>query len=150
MTIAKILKWLSGAAGIALVIYILAIVWTLNAYRFKITDPKDPGFRVEDFRFADYYLNKKVTFGEAKQRAFPPGTDKSLVDHILIEKNGATSYNQEDVLDLYPLSGAHSYYGYVYVPWWAPAVSLYGLNLSGIRFKANVYYDDRNKVLKAH
>ena len=140
-----------GVVG-GLLIYVAAIAWTLNSYRFKVTDPEDPAFKAENFRFEDYFLNKDVTFGQAKVFAFPPGTDRVFLEDILIKKNGARGYDSSDELKARPVTGAVYYIIYDYNPWWNIAYKLFGLMngvmFEGAIFRIFVYYDDQNKVVK--
>jgi hypothetical protein len=48
-------KWLFKFVGGGIVVYALAVIWTLNAYHFKVIDANDPEFVAENFRFEDYF-----------------------------------------------------------------------------------------------
>ncbi len=154
MTIAKILKWLSGTAGIALVIYMLAIVWTLNAYRFKVIDPADPRFKAEDFRFEDYFLDETISERNVRDTMFPPGTDRTYVERILVKKVGAKVWDLSYALKTDPVSGAIFWIEYKYDPWWNTAYKIFGLMngvmFDGAHFRIDVFYDSNNKVVEVH
>ncbi len=50
---------------------------------WKVTDPSDPNFKIEEFRFTDYTSEHKLEL--ALEILFPVGTDKAYVDKILGE-----------------------------------------------------------------
>lgn len=54
---------------------------------WKVTDPREPGFEIQKFKFADYESSLALTI--ALQEIFPVGTDKSNVDDLLIYQAGA-------------------------------------------------------------
>lgn len=145
-------KFIFGVLGALLVLYLLAIVWTLNAYRFKVIDPKDPNFKAENFRFEDYFLDEDIKFRDAKAAIFTFGTDKNFVEKILIQKNGAKEHDYTVELKINPVQGAVSLYRYDYSPWWNPAYKIFGL-INGVMFEGAlfpilVYYDKNNKIVK--
>lgn len=54
---------------------------------FKVTDPADPKFKPENFRFEDYPGIPPMT--EALRKLFPVGTDREFVEKVLIDAGGA-------------------------------------------------------------
>lgn len=55
---------------------------------FKVTDPADPQFNLEKFRFEDYPGIPPMR--DALQKLFPVGTPREKVEHILVDVGGAT------------------------------------------------------------
>jgi hypothetical protein len=71
--------------------------WSMSE-TLAITDPDDPNFDPEDFRFENYDQMRSYPKGEgwrkdpltrALVKMFPPGTDRAYVDKILVEQAGA-------------------------------------------------------------
>lgn len=68
---------------------LLAIIIAVGAYwfwyaaPFKVKDPSDPRFNPDKFAFRDY--GTQIEMISAFQVLFPIGTDKSVVDHVLLE-----------------------------------------------------------------
>jgi hypothetical protein len=73
---------------------------------FKVTDPDDPRFDPARFAFADYKKAPGV-LSKALLKMFPPGTDKELVESILVTKAGAIvmanpEWGKEDYSYIWP------------------------------------------------
>lgn len=155
MKIALLTKWFFIGAGIFLVLYLLAIAWTLNAYRFKVIDPKDPNFEAENFRFEDYFLDDEIDENIARDVVFPVGSSREYVENILITKIGCASHDRTTAMAYSdPVPNAATLIKYTCIPWWNTAYKIFGL-LNGVMFDgANfgiiVYYDKDNKVIKRY
>lgn len=82
---------------------------------FVVTNPDDPRFDPKEFRFANYsrFRNNEGDVRGALAKAFPPGTDKSFVDKILIRK--ADAWVAENQKTQYH-DPAHHDYSYVWSP----------------------------------
>ncbi len=124
----------------------LSVFLTLNMYRFKTTDPRDPAYKAENFRYADYFYNKAIPFGEAKRLTFPAGTSKSFVDFVLVDGNGAKVVDLNESLEMCrePLSASR--YLYVIKPWWETPLSMFKLNLGGYATGIVICFDKENKL----
>jgi hypothetical protein len=61
----------------------------------KVTDPKDERFNVERFDFDDYLGD--VNLASALKDIFPPGTERTFVNHILIDIAGAKVNKQQEI-----------------------------------------------------
>ena len=75
-------------------IVVLALLWTGYSYfgvyhmplPWKVTNPHDPQFNEEAFRFEDYYgRDGSERLRESMRVMFPIGTPKAKVDRILYE-----------------------------------------------------------------
>ncbi|MES2728941.1 MAG: hypothetical protein V4621_02430 [Pseudomonadota bacterium] len=64
-------------------------------YPFKVTDPADPRFRVEQFDFADYRGDRKA-LEHAFRVLFPVGTEKAFIDKVLLEYGKSQSYRLQN------------------------------------------------------
>lgn len=102
--------------------------------RTKIIDPLSDGFDPESFRFEDYFYSGKKELAHAIGCMFPPGTPKSYVEHIVMERGGA-----EKRLEPQSNSMEHVVYFYTYE-------HPYGDDIIRVSHKVAVYYQDGNVV----
>ena len=56
---------------------------------FKVTDPSDPRFDVTKFSFEDYRIEKDLH--DALGAVFPSGTNRKVIEDILIDNAGLLS-----------------------------------------------------------
>ncbi|MES2728942.1 MAG: hypothetical protein V4621_02435 [Pseudomonadota bacterium] len=104
-------------------------------YPFKVTDPADPRFRVEQFDFADYRMDRDALV-HAFRVLFPVGTDKAFVDKVLVEYAGVESFEIESIPGLWRYHPRPDILDYVLMSPSGPAHA--------------VYYDKNNKLLNAY
>ncbi len=82
------------AGAVTTLLILAAIIWYgVFAYPlpWKVTDPTDPRFNPQNFRFTDYENSREL--GEALRAIFPLGTEKEIVD-LALGKAGASVPNK--------------------------------------------------------
>lgn len=101
-------------------------------YPFKVTDPADPRFKVERFSFYDYWGDREL-LQKTFRILFPPGTNKTFVDKVLIEYGGARILQNTDKTLLWFYEPPDSLMEYAY------------LNTRGPFYK--FYFDENGNLL---
>lgn len=134
-------------------IVVLALLWTGYSYfgvyhmplPWKVTNPHDPQFNEEAFRFEDYYgRDGGEQLQEALRVMFPIGTPKEKVDHILYESQPkyteATKWGAwMKRIEFNPRKPQErNIWGYLYEPYHG------SIN----KWNLHVYYDAENKVIE--
>lgn len=129
----------------------------------KITDPNDPGFVVENFKWDDYTTAKDLA--EVFHIIFPIGTDKKFVEKILLQP-GTEKIGPIDVQDRLSKTGgvlageladrmlysdprfktAKTFTTYNN----PPKAPFFNFAASGGGRATTVYYDAQDKLLNAH
>lgn len=59
---------------------------------FKVTNPTNPFFNPDRFRFSDY--RDQESLRAAFRELFPPGTSEEFVDRVLIDAGGAVIHRE--------------------------------------------------------
>jgi hypothetical protein len=72
---------------IIVVMSLMMLTTTACSNPFKVTDPSDPKFNPDKFRFEDYPGIPQMT--EALKKLFPVGTPKEFVERVLVKAGGA-------------------------------------------------------------
>lgn len=74
-------------------IHFVALLISLTAIAscnpLKVTDPSDPRFNPDKFRFVDYRSREEKI--DAFRNLFPVGTSKEFVDRVLVSSGGSKS-----------------------------------------------------------
>ena len=78
--------------GIAVLVALVIATVLVAPNPFKVTDPADPRFDPEKFSFRDYGGIGEIPLKDAMQILFPPGTEKSFVDHVLVDTARVPNY----------------------------------------------------------
>lgn len=85
------------AGGLFLLLAVAAFV-IVNP--FKVTDPSDPRFDPDKFKFSNYSYDDD-SLRDAFQKLFPIGTPKDFVDRVLVDAGGATGGQGRTLKELY-------------------------------------------------
>ena len=72
----------------------LTLAWLIAAEPFKVTDPRDPRFDPDRFRFSDYLEtdSRRPTWGQmdaAFAALFPSGVSRDVVERVLVNAGRA-------------------------------------------------------------
>lgn len=73
---------------------IILLAFGTTACEAKVTDPNDPNFDPGTFSFGDYKTREEKI--RAFSLLFPPGTERQLIDQVLVETGGATKMKLSD------------------------------------------------------
>ena len=90
-------------SGVVLAVFVAGYVGAINVgladNPMKVTDPSDPRFDPDAFRFEDYLTKEELI--DAFRKLFPPGTPKEFVDRALIKAGGAQSWESDSIKNLF-------------------------------------------------
>lgn len=84
---------------LAILIAVIGIVMSI-ANPFKVTDPSDPRFNPDKFRFSDYSYDDD-SLRDAFRKLFPIGTPKEYVDRVLVDAGNARMSQDPTYDELY-------------------------------------------------
>lgn len=82
------LSWGTGTLIICATLIAALAAYLFIAEPFKITDPSDPRFNPDKFKFSDYKSRDDLI--HVYRTTFPVGTSKAFVDRVLIKSGKAT------------------------------------------------------------
>lgn len=146
-----------------LIVLVCLFVLLAGCEQKKITDPDDPNFDPMSFQFSDYLNHTELI--PILRTMFPVGTDRSYVEKILIEKNGAVEkINFDGLIDKRIESGTHNFGGHSDISDAVeklPNKKFYAVYQAGVKSKnirnpfvvsssgwiVSVIYDENNKVI---
>lgn len=100
----------------------------------KVTDPNDPRFDPDKFKFSDYRSQDELI--DAFRALFPPGTPKSFVDKVFIEAGKAQIGIVKEALEEEPK--------YIFIPYVEPTNFLRTIKKP---FSHRVIYSEDLKII---